>query len=107
MGAPDLASGPQLHDLIRQRFELLTHMLGHDIGDSGVHLMIDKFAANSKTALPFGAAVDDAEFEKFCVSPPAVCGNGNNQREFMARSTTPNVMLLALSITIVEIALRP
>jgi hypothetical protein len=27
-----LASGPQLHDLIRQRFELLTHMLGHDIG---------------------------------------------------------------------------
>jgi hypothetical protein len=69
--------------------------------------MIDKFAANSKAAPPFGAAVDGAEFEKFCVSPPAVFGNGNNQRGFMARSTTPNVTLLALSITIVEIDCFP
>ncbi len=103
MGAPDLASGPQLHDLIRQRFELLTHMLGHDIGGLWRPLNDRQIRGEFES----GAAVDDAEFEKFCVSPPAVCGNGNNQRGFMARSTAPNVMLLALSITIVEIAPRP
>jgi hypothetical protein len=36
----------------------------------GVDLMIDKFTANSKTAPPFGATVDGAEFEKFRVSLP-------------------------------------